>query len=216
MAIEKPLQERSASFKTIRFLRAAEGPRGNRGECRSSGEALDGVFPTGTTRRCRNRLQDRGVVDVPVGRRSTTNAARWQGTASPSTRAESAIPDAASRRGRTRPASSSGCAPWSPICSSPLGYMLLLKAQILSVPRVMRPPTFMPRFSPPTGESTRCSGRCATGERWCGLTVHEMGAGLDTGDIMFQVRVPGAGGRLASPCCTTASWRRAFPLCRSW
>jgi methionyl-tRNA formyltransferase len=28
------------------------------------------------------------------------------------------------------------------------------------------------------------------GEPWCGLTVHEMGPGLDTGDIIFQVRVP--------------------------
>jgi methionyl-tRNA formyltransferase len=28
------------------------------------------------------------------------------------------------------------------------------------------------------------------GEPWCGLTVHEMSPGLDTGDIIFQVRVP--------------------------
>jgi methionyl-tRNA formyltransferase len=69
------------------------------------------------------------------------------------------------------------------------GYMLLLKAEVLGVPRVMAA-NFHASLLPAYRGKHPVFWALRNGEPWCGLTIHEMSPGLDTGDIIFQVRVP--------------------------
>lgn len=69
------------------------------------------------------------------------------------------------------------------------GYMLLLKSEVLAVPRVIAA-NFHASLLPAYRGKHPVFWALRAGEPWCGLTIHEMSPGLDTGDIIFQVRVP--------------------------
>jgi methionyl-tRNA formyltransferase len=69
-----------------------------------------------------------------------------------------------------------------------IGYPCILKEDILSVPRLLAAnfhASLLPRYrgKHPVFWALR------NGERWAGLTVHKMDPGIDTGDILYQVRL---------------------------
>ena len=68
------------------------------------------------------------------------------------------------------------------------GYSQVLREQILSVPRLF-PVNFHASLLPAYRGKHPVFWALRNGERWSGLTVHVMDAGLDTGDILNQVKV---------------------------
>jgi methionyl-tRNA formyltransferase len=68
------------------------------------------------------------------------------------------------------------------------GYSQVLREQILSVPRLL-PVNFHASLLPAYRGKHPVFWALRNGERWAGLTVHIMDTGLDTGDILYQVRV---------------------------
>jgi methionyl-tRNA formyltransferase len=69
-----------------------------------------------------------------------------------------------------------------------VGYMNLLKEDILSVPRMLVA-NFHASLLPAYRGKHPVFWALRNGEPWCGLTVHLMDADFDTGDILYQVRV---------------------------
>ena len=67
------------------------------------------------------------------------------------------------------------------------GYSQVLGEQILSIPRLV-PVNFHASLLPAYRGKHPVFWALRNGERWAGLTVHVMDAGLDTGDILYQVR----------------------------
>ena len=129
-----------------------------------------------------------GVVDVPPARRSSTNSVRQQGGSFVQVAREKGIPC-------FEPASPNA-APFveeiralAPDLFVAVGYMLLLKSAILGVPRVIAA-NFHASLLPAYRGKHPVFWALRNAEPWCGLTIHEMSPGLDTGDILFQVRVP--------------------------
>jgi methionyl-tRNA formyltransferase len=127
------------------------------------------------------------VVDTPPARRASTNQAR-AGAGSFASRAqergipvlEPADPNAPEVVGTLRAL--------SPDLFLAVGYLLLLKAPLLAVPRVIAA-NFHASLLPAYRGKHPVFWALRHGERRSGLTVHEMGPGLDTGDIIFQTRV---------------------------
>jgi len=69
-----------------------------------------------------------------------------------------------------------------------VGYINILKAQILAVPRILAV-NFHASLLPAYRGKHPVFWALRNGERLAGLTVHVMDAGLDTGEILYQVRV---------------------------
>ena len=69
-----------------------------------------------------------------------------------------------------------------------VGYLLLLKKALLSVPHVVAA-NFHASLLPAYRGKHPVFWALRAGERWSGITVHEMTSGLDAGDIIFQLRV---------------------------
>jgi methionyl-tRNA formyltransferase len=129
-----------------------------------------------------------GVVDVPPAKRSSTNTrppgdlpnflglAREQGVVA----FEPASPNL--------PEFVQAMRELEPDLFIAVGYMNLLKEDILSVPRILAA-NFHASLLPAYRGKHPVFWALRNGERWSGLTVHAMDAGLDTGDILYQVRV---------------------------
>jgi methionyl-tRNA formyltransferase len=127
------------------------------------------------------------VVDVPPSRRTSTNPAVG---AFPSF-----VPVARQRGVRVLEPSSPNLPEFveamgrlSPDLLLAAGYSQLLGEQILSIPRLL-PVNFHASLLPAYRGKHPVFWALRNGERWAGLTVHAMDAGLDTGDILYQVRV---------------------------
>ncbi len=69
-----------------------------------------------------------------------------------------------------------------------VGYTNLLKEPILAIPRMLAA-NFHASLLPAYRGKHPVFWALRRGERWAGLTVHAMDLGLDTGDILYQVRV---------------------------
>jgi methionyl-tRNA formyltransferase len=69
-----------------------------------------------------------------------------------------------------------------------VGYTSILHAPILQVPRVLAA-NFHASLLPAYRGKHPVFWCLRNGERWSGLTVHVMDAGIDTGDILYQVKV---------------------------
>lgn len=127
------------------------------------------------------------VVDVPGTRRSTTNplpdgltsfvdtAHQWDIPA-----LEPANPNEAQFVQRLRQL--------EPDLFVSAGYAFILGEQILSVPRLLAA-NFHASLLPDYRGKHPVFWALRHGERWAGLTVHAMDPGIDTGDILYQVRV---------------------------
>jgi methionyl-tRNA formyltransferase len=128
------------------------------------------------------------VVDVPPARRASTNSSRQAGGSFVEIARKEGIPC-------FEPASPNALGfvreirALEPDFFMAVGYMLLLKSEMLAVPRVIAAnlhASLLPAYrgKHPVFWALRA------GEPWCGLTIHEMSPVLDTGDIISQVRVP--------------------------
>jgi len=69
-----------------------------------------------------------------------------------------------------------------------VGYMNILKEQILAVPRIVAVNVHASLLPAYRGKHP-VFWALRNGERWVGLTIHEMDRGVDTGAIFYQVRV---------------------------
>ena len=69
-----------------------------------------------------------------------------------------------------------------------VGYELMLGEMLLSVPGIVAA-NFHPSLLPAYRGKHPVLHALRQGERWIGLTVHVMDTGLNTGDILYQVRV---------------------------
>lgn len=69
-----------------------------------------------------------------------------------------------------------------------VGYTNILKETILSVPR-LKAVNFHASLLPAYRGKHPVFWCLRNGERWSGMTVHEMDAGIDTGDIIYQIRI---------------------------
>ena len=129
-----------------------------------------------------------GVVDVPPARRTSTNV-------SPRSGAESFV-DAARRLGIPvfEPANPNAggfaeeARKLAPDVFLAAGYLSRLKEELLGIPRVVAA-NFHASLLPAYRGKHPVFWALRNGERWSGMTVHAMDPGLDTGDILFQVRV---------------------------
>jgi methionyl-tRNA formyltransferase len=127
------------------------------------------------------------VVDVPPARRGSTNPL------------PAGLPDfvrVARQRGIPvfRPATSRDPAfvaslrPLAPDLFVAVGYALILTPQLLALPRLLAA-NFHASLLPAYRGKHPVFWTLRGGERWAGLTVHAMDPGIDTGDILYQVRV---------------------------
>ena len=127
------------------------------------------------------------VVDVPPSRRTSTN---------PAVGAFPSFIQVARQRGVQALEPSSPNLPefveamrrLSPDLLFAVGYSQLLRKQVLSIPRLLSV-NFHASLLPAYRGKHPVFWALRNGERWAGLTVHVMDAGLDTGDILYQVRV---------------------------
>lgn len=69
-----------------------------------------------------------------------------------------------------------------------VGYPLILKAELLEMPRRLAA-NFHASLLPAYRGKHPVFWALRSGERWAGLTVHAMDPGIDTGDILYQVKV---------------------------
>ncbi len=127
------------------------------------------------------------VVDVPPAKSGTTNplppdlpnfveAARQRGV--PCFEPASA----------SDPASVAALRRLEPDLFVSAGYALILKNELLGVPRLLAA-NFHASLLPDYRGKHPVFWTLRGGERWAGLTVHAMDPGIDTGDILYQVKV---------------------------
>lgn len=69
-----------------------------------------------------------------------------------------------------------------------IGYSLILKPPILAIPKLLAA-NFHASLLPQYRGKHPVFWTLRGGERWAGLTVHVMDPGIDTGDIIYQVKV---------------------------
>jgi methionyl-tRNA formyltransferase len=129
-----------------------------------------------------------GVVDVPPARRSSTNPRTLTGVSNfvEYTHGQGILvfePDSPNR-----PEFVQAIRDLQPDLFIAVGYMNLLKEAILSVPRIVAA-NFHASLLPAYRGRHPVFWALRNGERSSGLTVHVMDVGLDTGDILYQVRV---------------------------
>jgi methionyl-tRNA formyltransferase len=128
-----------------------------------------------------------GVVDVPAEKRGTTNPL------------SSGLPDFV-RIAQERsiqafcpvktddPSFIGGVRELEPDLFLTVGYALILKEAALQIPRLLAA-NFHASILPDYRGKHPVFWALRAGERWAGLTVHALDAGIDTGDILYQVKV---------------------------
>jgi methionyl-tRNA formyltransferase len=127
------------------------------------------------------------VVDVPPRKRVSTNASRPEGGTFVQAARSRGIPCFEPARADD-PRFVEEMGRLQPDLFVAVGYMLLLGPALLALPRVAAV-NFHASLLPAYRGKHPVFWALRNGEPWCGLTVHEMAAGLDTGPIIFQVRV---------------------------
>jgi len=128
-----------------------------------------------------------GVVDVPPSKRTSTN---------PATSDFPGFVEVARRQGTpffepadpNLPEFVTAMSYLSPALFIAVGYTNLFRKQLLSVPQILAV-NFHASLLPAYRGKHPVFWALRNSERWSGLTVHVMDTGLDTGDILYQVRV---------------------------
>ena len=128
------------------------------------------------------------VVDVPPAKRASTNPAGLAGAPSfADIAAERAIPYFAPDSPNA-PEFIAELRPLQPDLYIAVGYMNLLKEEVLGLARVGAV-NFHASLLPAYRGKHPVFWALRNGEKWAGLTVHALSLGLDTGDILYQVKV---------------------------
>jgi methionyl-tRNA formyltransferase len=128
-----------------------------------------------------------GVVDVPPARRTSTNARTAEGSGFVELAHARSIP-VFQPESPNAPEFVEAMRALSPDLFVAVGYMNLLKAEVLAVPRVLAA-NFHASLLPAYRGKHPLFWALRKGERRVGLTVHVMGPGFDTGDTIYQVRL---------------------------
>ena len=128
------------------------------------------------------------VVDVPLARRTSTNTRTQVGAPDFVAYARQHGIPAFEPTSPNRPEFVRAMADLRPDLFLAVGYLGLLKAEILKVPRLLSA-NFHASLLPAYRGKHPLFWALRNDERWAGLTVHAMSSGLDTGDILYQVRV---------------------------
>jgi methionyl-tRNA formyltransferase len=128
-----------------------------------------------------------GLVDLPQERRSTTNPIQNSSSAlvqeayrqdipifTPESTDESGFINSLSRL--------------NPDLFIVIGYALILKQRLLELPRLMAV-NFHASLLPEYRGKHPVFWALRNAEKWAGLSVHAMDRGIDTGDLIYQVRV---------------------------
>lgn len=128
-----------------------------------------------------------GVVDLPASRRVTTNSLppglpEFVGIAR-----ERGVP-IFEPFSPNQPDSVAAMSGLQPDLILAVGYGLILKDAVLRVPKLLAA-NFHASLLPYYRGKHPVFWALRAGERWAGLTVHDMDAGIDTGDILYQVKV---------------------------
>jgi methionyl-tRNA formyltransferase len=126
-----------------------------------------------------------GAVDVPPARRTSTNTA-VAATNFIATASGRGIPVFEPVSPNTRDFVAA-MRRLEPDIFLAVGYTNLLKAELLGVPRLLAA-NFHASLLPAYRGKHPLYWALQNGEKWVGLTVHIMDQGLDTGDILYQVR----------------------------
>ena len=128
-----------------------------------------------------------GVVDVPSAKRTSTNTRSVEGSSFVELARARSIPtfEPASPN---EPDFVEAVRALRPDLFIAVGYMNLLKVEILRVPRLLAA-NFHASLLPAYRGKHPLFWALRNGERTVGLTVHVMDPGFDTGDILYQVRL---------------------------
>lgn len=128
------------------------------------------------------------VVDVPPAKRVSTNTRTANGTKIFVTIARQKNIPAFEPPTPNTPDFVNALRELTPDVFIAVGYMNLLKAEILAVPRLLAA-NFHASLLPAYRGKHPVFWALRSGEKWVGLTVHVMDASFDTGDMLYQVRV---------------------------
>ncbi len=128
-----------------------------------------------------------GVVDVPPSKRTSTNPATMDFPSFVEVARQQGVP-VFEPADPNLPEFVKAMSDLSPDLFVAVGYTNILKEQLLSVPRILAV-NFHASLLPAYRGKHPVFWSLRNGERWTGLTVHVMDTGLDTGDILYQVRV---------------------------
>ena len=128
-----------------------------------------------------------GVVDVPPSKRTSTNPATMDFPSFVEVARQQGVP-VFEPADPNLPEFVKAMSDLSPDLFVAVGYTNILKEQLLSVPRILAV-NFHASLLPAYRGKHPVFWALRNGERWSGLTVHVMDTGIDTGDILYQVRV---------------------------
>jgi len=128
-----------------------------------------------------------GVVDVPPSKRASTNPSATDLPSFVEVARQHRIP-AFEPSSPNLPEFVKAISDLYPDLFLAVGYTNLLKEQVLAVPRILAV-NFHASLLPAYRGKHPVFWTLRHGEHWAGLTVHAMDLGLDTGDILYQVRV---------------------------
>jgi methionyl-tRNA formyltransferase len=127
------------------------------------------------------------VVDVPAARRDTTNP--LPGNLLDFTQeAHSRCIPAFEPGSPGEPGFIQALSELKPDLFLAAGYALILNPKVLSVPGILAA-NFHASLLPDYRGKHPVFWALRHGEKWAGLTIHAMDAGIDTGDILYQVKV---------------------------
>lgn len=128
-----------------------------------------------------------GVVDVPAEKRVTTNPLSSDLLDFVRIAQERSIHTFCPAK-TDDPAFIDGVGELEPDLFLTVGYALILKAAALRIPRLLAA-NFHASLLPDYRGKHPVFWALRAGERWAGLTVHALDDGIDTGDILYQVKV---------------------------
>jgi len=129
-----------------------------------------------------------GVVDVPPVQRTSTYSQTVTGAPDFVEWARRAGVPAWEPASPDLPAVVAALRRLEPDMFAAAGYMSRFRAESLSVPRLLTV-NFHASLLPAYRGEHPVFWALRNGERWSGLTIHVVDAGLDTGDILYQVKV---------------------------
>jgi methionyl-tRNA formyltransferase len=128
-----------------------------------------------------------GVVDAPAEKRRSTNPEDEERPSFVHLARSSGIPDF-EPHSPNHPDFVSRAGELSPDLLLCIGYPRILKKDILEVPRLLAV-NFHASLLPAYRGKHPVFWALRNGERWAGLTVHQIDPGIDTGDMLYQVRL---------------------------
>jgi methionyl-tRNA formyltransferase len=128
-----------------------------------------------------------GVVDVPSDRQSTTNPLQ-AGLLNFAKEADNRSLPVYQPADPNLPGFADKFAGLEPDLFLAAGYAIILKEQLLSVPRLLAV-NFHASLLPYYRGKHPVFWALRNNEKWSGLTVHVMDPGIDTGDVIYQTKV---------------------------